>query len=72
MEEKLSFKELYLKVKSKPSPCQEFINEISSITMRKPATVRMWLNGTQSPDPLVKRQISQHFNVDESILFPEK
>ena len=54
MEEKLSFKEIYLSFKSKPSPGQQFINEISNLTMRKPATVRMWLNGTQSPDPLVR------------------
>ena len=43
MEEKLSFKEIYLRFKSKPSPGQQFINEISNLTMRKPATVRMWL-----------------------------
>ena len=72
MGEKLSFKEIYLSFKSKPSPGQQFINEISNLTMRKPATVRMWLNGTQSPDPLVRKQIAAHLNVDEEILFPKK
>ena len=71
MEENLTFKEIYLKFKKKPSPGQEFINEICRLTMRKPATVRMWLNGTQSPDPLVKKQIANHLNVSEEVLFPK-
>ena len=58
MEEKLSFKEIYLSFKSKPSPGQQCINEISNLTMRKPGTVR--------------KQIAAHLNVDEEILFPKK
>ena len=71
MEENLSFKEIYLLKKKSPSPAQAFINEISAITLRKPATIRMWLNGTQSPDPLVKRQIAAHLKMSVEILFPK-
>ena len=71
MEEKLSFKEIYLLKKQSPSPAQAFINEISAITLRKPSTIRMWLNGTQSPDPLVKRQIAEHLKMSVEVLFPK-
>ena len=71
MEEKLSFKEIYLEKKKSPSPAQAFINEICDVTLRKPATVRMWLNGTQSPDALAKRQIAEHLKVSVEVLFPK-
>ena len=72
MQQDLTFKEIYLKAKDKPSPGQAFINEISNITMRRPSTVRMLLNGTQSPDPLAKKQISEHLHISVETLFPPK
>ena len=72
MQQDLTFKEIYLKAKDKPSPGQAFINEISNITMRRPSTVRMWLNGTQSPDSLAKKQISEYLHISVETLFPPK
>ena len=69
MEEKLSFKEIYLEKKKILSPAQAFIDEISKVTLRKPSTIRMWLNGTQSPDPLVKKRIAEHLRISEDVLF---
>lgn len=65
-----TFKMLYDERKSKPTPAQEFISEVASITHRTTNTVRMWLSGQQVPDALAQSIIADHFGVDAVGLFP--
>lgn len=67
-----SFKELYLREKMKPTAGQVFIERIAAVTCRQPATIRMWLNGTQYPNDTAIKAIAKELNVEESLLFPDK
>lgn len=67
-----SFKELYLLEKKKPTAGQIFIERIAEITCRQPATIRMWLNGTQFPNDTAIKAIAKELNVEEESLFPDK
>lgn len=67
---KMSFKDLYLQEKEKPTPAQSFIEEIAELTKRSTNTVRMWIQGKQKPDALAQTQIAERFNIDVSSLFP--
>lgn len=69
---KKSFFELYAEQKSKPTPAQEFVSEVATLTHRTENTVRMWLSGQQVPDTLAKSIIASHFNVEVETLFPTK
>lgn len=67
---KITFKELYLREKEKPTPAQSFIEDIAELTKRSANTVRMWLQGKQVPDALAQSLIAEKFNIDVSTLFP--
>lgn len=67
-----SFFDLYNERKSKPTPAQEFVSEVASITHRSVATVRMWLSGQQTPDALAQSIIAEHYGVDVTCLFPKE
>lgn len=64
-----TFKEIYQERKSEPTPAQRFITEVAELTNRSETTVRMWLAGTQIPDPNVSRVIGIHYNVEPDSLF---
>lgn len=64
----MTFKQIYLRVKEKPTPCQDFIREVAEVTRKSECTVRTWLGGTE-PDPLTKKVLSDYFNVPEDELF---
>ncbi len=71
MGEQISFKELYMREKEKPTPAQAFIENIAALTMRSTGTVRMWLQGTQTPDALAQSRIAEKYGVSVSALFPD-
>lgn len=66
----MTFKDLYLQEKEKPTPAQSFIEEVAELTKRSANTVRMWLQGKQVPDALAQSLIAERFNIDASTLFP--
>lgn len=65
-----TFKALYEEQKKKPTSAQVFVAEVSKITKRSEATVRMWLSGKQTPDELAKSVIAEKFDTDVNTLFP--
>lgn len=67
-----SFIELYQEAKSRPTPAQEFIAEIASLTHRSEMTVRMWISGKQVPDELAQATIAKRYDVDVESLFPRR
>lgn len=71
MAKQMTFKDLYLREKEKPTPAQTFIEEIAELTKRSANTVRMWLQGKQTPDALAQSLIAEKFDLDVSTLFPE-
>lgn len=71
MSELVSFKELYMREKEKPTPAQAFIESVAALTMRSTGTVRMWLQGTQTPDALAQSRIAEKFGIPVSALFPD-
>lgn len=71
MAKQMTFKDLYLREKEKPTPAQSFIEDIAELTKRSANTVRMWLQGKQTPDALAQSLIAEKFDIDVSILFPE-
>lgn len=68
---KMSFKDLYLQEKEKPTPAQTFIEDIAELTKRSVNTVRMWIAGKQAPDALAQAQIAEKYNIDVTSLFPK-
>ena len=70
MAERISFKDLYMREKEKPTPAQAFIDDIASLTCRSCTTVRAWTQGKQVPDALAQLQIAQKYDVDAGTLFP--
>jgi len=68
---KMTFKDLYLQEKEKPTPAQTFIEDIAELTKRSVNTVRMWIQGKQTPDALAQLQIAEKYNIDISSLFPK-
>ena len=71
MAKQMTFKDLYLREKEKPTPAQSFIVDIAELTKRSANTVRMWLQGKQTPDALAQSLIAEKFDIDVSTLFPE-
>lgn len=68
---KMTFKDLYLQEKEKPTPAQSFLEEIAELTKRSVNTVRMWIQGKQTPDKLAQSRIAEHYNIEISSLFPK-
>lgn len=64
----MTFKQIYLEVKAKPTPCQDFIREVAEVTRKAESTVRTWLCDTE-PDELTKKVLAAHFGVPEDELF---
>lgn len=67
---KITFRDLYLEHRDKPTPLDTFVNEVARITESSPNTVRQWRVGTQTPERIKQRQIAEHFGVDIDSLFP--
>lgn len=65
----ITLKSLYEAAKRQATPGQQFIERVSRITHRSPATVRMWLSDQQVPDSQVQEAIANEFNVPVEGLF---
>lgn len=62
--------ELYRAAKDKPTPCEQFINEVAELTNRSKSTVQKWVIGIAVPDINVRLMLSKHFSTPVEILFP--
>ena len=67
---KKTFKQIYEELDSTP-PKRKWIRRIAKVTMRSELTVRMWLNGRQTPEPLVQKIIAKELGVEVNELFPK-
>lgn len=67
---KKTFRQLYDEELAKPTPAQRFVADVAALTMRSETTVRMWLQGNQTPDPLTRSIIAKKYGVDTETLFP--
>ena len=63
---KKTFKQIYEELDSTP-PKTKWIRRIAKVTMRSELTVRMWLNGRQTPEPLVQKIIAKELGVYETV-----
>lgn len=66
-----TFKEIYDRL-DHISPKTKWIKRIAEATMRSENAVRMWLNGRQTPEPLVQNIIAKELGVPVEGLFPSK
>ena len=66
-----TFKEIYDRLDPIP-PKTKWIKRIAEATMRSENAVRMWLNGRQTPEPLVQSIIAKELGVSVEGLFPSK
>jgi transcriptional regulator with XRE-family HTH domain len=53
-------------------PKTKWVQRIAKATMRSENAVRMWLNGRQTPEPLVQNIIAKELGVPVEGLFPTK
>lgn len=53
-------------------PKTKWVKRIAKATMRSENAVRMWLNGRQTPEPLVQNIIAKELGVPVEGLFPTK
>ncbi|MBR5255027.1 MAG: hypothetical protein IKV46_08360 [Bacteroidales bacterium] len=67
---KKTFKQIYEELDPTP-PKMKWIRRIAKVTMRSELTVRMWLNGRQTPEPLVQKIIAKELGVEVNELFPK-
>lgn len=65
-----SFKQIYDGLDS-ASPQAHFVKRIAEATLRTELTVKMWLTGRQTPDPLTQSVIAKELGVPAQGLFPE-
>ena len=68
---KKTFKQIYEELDPTP-PKMRWIQRIAKATMRSELTVRMWLNGRQTPEPLVQNIIAKELGVPVEGLFPQE
>ena len=68
---KSKFREMYdqLPESTHVAPKTEWIKKIAQICLVHPTTVRCWLAGTQQPDALKKKLISDELKVPVEQLF---
>lgn len=69
--EKKTFREIYDALDPVP-PKTKWVQRIAKATMRSENAVRMWLNGRQTPEPLVQNIIARKLGVPVEGLFPIK
>lgn len=73
--DQLTFREIYDSLPDRSAvkaPKTLFVERIADITMKSTKTVRCWLAGAQTPDPLSASMIEKELGVSVSILFPNK
>ncbi len=65
----MTFQELYLKEKAKPTAAEQFIGRIAKVCECSEFTVRMWIAGKQIPNRLAQKVIAEELGVDINELF---
>lgn len=68
----MSFRDLYLQAKAKPTQVQIFVKGIADLTKCSESTVRMWATGRQVPDALRKSVLSEKLGIAPEDLFPKR
>ncbi|MBR4886804.1 MAG: hypothetical protein IKU16_05955 [Muribaculaceae bacterium] len=68
---KKTFKQIYEELDPTP-PKARWIKRIATVTMKSEMTVRMWLNGRQTPDLLTQNMIARELGVSVEGLFPQE
>jgi len=66
----MTFQELYLKEKAKPTAAEQFVTRMAEICENSEYTVRMWIAGKQIPNRLAQKVIAEELGVDINELFP--
>lgn len=73
--DQLTFRQIYDNLPERSAvkaPKTVFVERIAEITMKSTKTVRCWLAGVQTPDPLSASMIEKELGVSMSVLFPKK
>ena len=68
----ITLKQFYDEKRKEPTPAQLLIRQIAILTERSELTVRLWLSGHHTPEPMIQRIIAKEFDLDPDTLFPEK
>lgn len=67
----MTFKQIYDSLPVTP-PKTAWIRRVAKVTKKSELTIRMWLNGRQTPDPLTQSVIEKELGVPADVLFPKK
>jgi len=67
---KKTFHDFYEAAKARPTPAQQFIEDIAELTSKSEYTVRKWIARQQVPDKLTQNVIAKHFGCTADGLFP--
>ena len=70
MNKKPTFREIYRSIDN-TSPKTKWLRDIAKVTMSSEFTVRMWVQGRQTPDSLCQSVIAKYLGVSPKYLFPE-
>lgn len=67
-----TFREIYRRVLSTPTPREKFLSDMAVLTCSSERAVQSWANGTTTP-PIRKQQaIAERFGVTPGELFPNE
>ncbi len=73
--DQLTFRQVYDHLPERSAvkaPKTLFVERMAEITMKSTKTVRCWLAGAQTPDPLSASMIEKELGISVSVLFPNK
>lgn len=65
----MTFKELYLQEKKKPTPASVWVNKMAEATATNPQTVRLWLCGARKPHRCTQMVLARVLNSTPDELF---
>lgn len=67
----MTFKQIYDSLPVTP-PKTAWIRRVAKVTKKSELTIRMWLSGRQTPDPLTQSVIEKELGIPAGVLFPPK
>lgn len=68
----MTFKEIYESLETPPSPKDEWVKRMASITLASEFSVKMWISGRNEPSALAKKILSEELGRPVEELFPGK
>jgi hypothetical protein len=68
----MTFKEIYESLETPPSPKEEWVKRMASITLASEFSVKMWISGRNEPSALAKKILSEELGRPVEELFPGK